>query len=167
VEGSAEPAAKPSPGRGLEGGLDLAGFRNDAPIEINAEEAEIVNGDLGRELVFRRNVEVRQANVTLRSDLLEATYLKGRSEPERLVAQGHVLVDQGGRRARCDRAIYQRTAQRLTCAGRAELVQGCDVVRGDSIEFDLADDRARVQGAASIVIRPGDGDGCVDAGGLL
>jgi lipopolysaccharide transport protein LptA len=175
--GLPKPSARPGPAptpkkpseRGLEAGLDLPGFRSDAPIEINAEEAEIVSRNRGRELVFRRNVEVKQANVTLRSDLLEATYLKGQSEPEQLVAQGHVLVDQGGRRARCDRAIYRRAARRLTCAGRAELVQGCDVVRGDSIEFDLADDRARVEGAASIVIRPGDGEGqsCIDAEGLL
>ena len=110
--------------------------------------------DHGRELVFQRNVRVRQANVTLRSQRLEATYKKGESEPERLVADGDVLVDQNGRRAKCDHAVYLRRDQRLTCSGRAELVQGCDVVRGDSIQFWLSDDRARVEGAASIVIRP-------------
>jgi lipopolysaccharide transport protein LptA len=171
VEGAAAgPSRSPAAaGRGLEASLDLSGFDSDAPIEINAEEAEIVSRNRGRDLVFRRNVEVRQANVTLRSDRLEATYRKGESEPERLVAQGRVLVDQGGRRARCDRAIYLRAAQQLTCSGHAELVQGCDVVRGDSIEFDLADDRARVEGAASIVIRPrvDRNEGCVEAGGVL
>ena len=156
-------------GRGLDANLDLSGFDSDAPIEINAEEAEIVSRDRGRELVFQRNVEVRQANVVLRSDRLEASYKKGESEPERLVAQGRVFVDQGGRRARCDRAVYLRSAQQLTCRGHAELVQGCDIVRGESIQFDLADDRARVEGAASIVIRPkrDEGDGCGDGGGVL
>lgn len=144
-------------GRGLDAALDLEGFDGDAPIEIKADEAEIVSREYGRELVFQRNVRVRQANVTLRSDRLEATYRRGHSEPERLIADGDVFVDQGGRRAKCDHAIYVRSDQRLTCTGRAELVQGCDVVRGDSIQFWLADDRARVEGAASIVIRPEQG----------
>jgi len=150
-------------GRGLDAGLIGEGFDDGAPIEIKADEAEIVNRAQGRELLFEHNVLVKQANVTLRSDRLEASYKRGESEPERLVAQGRVSVDQGDRRAKCDRAIYLRSARRLTCSGHAELVQGCDVVRGESIRFDLADDRARVEGAASIVIRPeADGGGCVD-----
>jgi lipopolysaccharide export system protein LptA len=144
-------------GHGLDAGLDRAGFDKSAPIEIKAEEAEIISGENGRELVFRGNVYVRQANVTLRSDHLEAFYRKGESEPEKLVARGKVYVDQGARRARCDRAVYLREAQQLSCIGHAELVQGCDTVRGESIQFDLQEDRARVEGAASIVIRPGDG----------
>lgn len=141
-------------GRGLEAALDPGGFDSEAPIEIKAEEAEIINRESGRNLVFKRNVSVRQANVTLRSDHLEATYRRGESEPERLVARGKVFVDQGDRRAKCDRAVYQRSSQQLICTGHAELVQGCDIVRGQSIEFFLGEDRARVEGAASIVIRP-------------
>lgn len=160
-------AAEPKKGRGLDGALDLDGFDGEAPIQIEAEEAEIVNKEDGREIVFVRNVSVRQANITLQSERLEALYQRGESEPERLVARGKVFVDQGGRQARCDRAIYVRSEQQLTCSGRAELVQGCDIVRGDSIQFWLADDRARVEGAASIVIRPEaeEGVGCEAAGG--
>ena len=155
-------------GRGLDAGLVGEGFDDDAPIEIKADEAEIVNREQGRELLFEHNVLVKQANVTLRSDRLEASYKRGESEPERLVALGRVSVDQGDRRAKCDRAIYLRSARRLTCSGHAELVQGCDVVRGESIRFDLADDRARVEGAASIVIRPEtESGGCVDMKGVL
>ena len=156
-------------GRGLDAKFGNSGFNSDAPIEIKADEAEIINRESGRELRFQRNVLVRQANVTLRSDELEATYKRGASEPERLIAQGRVFVDQGERQAKCDRAVYLRAEQQLTCRGHAELVQGCDIVRGESIQFDLAADRARVEGAASIVIRP-ESDGsekCADGGELL
>ena len=44
--------------------------------------------------------------------------------------------------------------QKITCRGHAELVQGCDVVRGELIVLDLAANKARVEGAASIVISP-------------
>ncbi len=147
------PAAEGS-GQGLELNLSQSGFRSDAPIEIEAEEAEIITRDTGRRLIFQRNVRVRQANVSLRSDRLEALYRKGESEPRELRAEGRVSIDQGDRRAKCDRAIYQRETQILICRGHAELVQGCDIVRGESIEFDLAGDQARVEGAASIVIQP-------------
>jgi len=149
-----------SPGQGGKNDRDLDlrlggdGFDTDAPIEIKADEAEIINRESGRELVFKHNVLVRQANVTLRSDHLAASYRKGESEPEKLIARGKVFVDQGDRRAKCDRVVYDRDTQRLTCTGHAELVQGCDIVRGEAIQFDLHENRARVEGAASIVIRP-------------
>ena len=97
-------------------------------------------------------------NVTLRSDRLGASYRKGESEPRELVADGSVQIVQDDRRAKCDHALYVRESNRLTCRGRAELVQGCDVVRGESIEFDLAGEQARVEGAASIVIQPEEAD---------
>lgn len=153
--------------------MDLSGFTSDAPIEINADEAEIVSRGEDRRLIFQNNVRVKQANILLLSDRLEADYRKGESEPRQLIARGHVRIDQGGRKARCDKAVYQREAQRLTCQGHAELVQGCDVVRGETIEFDLAGDQAKVQGAASIVIRPESEDGsagspaCAASKGLM
>jgi lipopolysaccharide export system protein LptA len=154
---SAAPQDETNPG--LAADFDLGRLREDAPIEINAEEAEIVDRGDERKLVFQRNVRVRQGDVRLESDVLEAEYRKGEPEPDRLVARGSVQVDQGYRRAKCDRAVYSRVDQKLSCEGRAELVQGCDVVRGDSIEFDLAGDEAHVVGAASVVIRPTDGQG--------
>jgi lipopolysaccharide transport protein LptA len=134
--------------------LSHGGFRSETPIEIKADEAEIIDRDDGRKLVFKRHVTVRQDNVTLRSDRLEASYRKGESEPHELIAEGQVRIAQGDRRAKCDRAAYLREDNQLTCHGRAELMQGCDIVRGDSIRFDLGGDQARVEGAASVVILP-------------
>lgn len=155
--------------RPLEAGFEFGELTGDSPIEIKAEEAEIVDRGEGRTLVFQRHVRVRQGDVTLESDRLEAEYQKGQSEPDRLVALGSVEIGQGRRRAKCDRAVYLRVEQRLSCEGRAELVQGCDIVRGESIEFDLASEKARVLGAASIVIRPGEATekGCVSTEGIL
>lgn len=139
--------------RGLDAGFQLPGSQSSVPTEIKAEEAEIIDRSDGRRLVFRRDVWVRQGDLTLRSDWLEALYDRGASDPKRLVARGSVKVDQGDRRAECDEATYLRLEQTLTCVGHAVLVQGCDVVRGERIEFDLAGDRAQVEGGASILIR--------------
>ena len=151
--GSAADPAEPDRRRGLDAGFQLPGSDPSTPTEIKAEEAEIIDRSDGRRLFFRRNVWVRQGDMTLRSDWLEALYDRGASDPRRLVARGSVNVDQGDRHAECDEATYLRFEQTLTCVGHAVLVQGCDVVRGKRIEFDLARDRAHVEGGASIVIR--------------
>ena len=139
---------------GVEGRLGVGAFKSDAPIEIHADEAEIQAQGVNRKLVFKGGVQVHQDNVSLGSDLLEAEYEEGASEPSKLVAHGAVHVEQGNRSARCDQAEYLRTTQKITCRGHAELVQGCDVVRGELIVLDLSGEKARVEGAASIVISP-------------
>ncbi|MBW2423792.1 MAG: hypothetical protein JRG86_06070, partial [Deltaproteobacteria bacterium] len=74
-------------GRGLDTEFALPGFDHAAPIEIQADEAEILDLEDHRQLVFQKNVRVRQANIVLHTDRLEAEYVKGESEPVRLVAR--------------------------------------------------------------------------------
>jgi len=69
------------------------------------------------------------------------------------VATGGVEVRQGERRAHCKQATYLREEQVVICTGDALLLQNCDEVRGDKIEFDLDAERVRVVGAASILIQ--------------
>lgn len=152
---SATPAEKKSDG--VDARLGLGEFKSDAPIEIKADEAEIVAEGEGRRLIFTGGVWVHQDNLTLRSEFLEAQYVEGESEPRLLVARGAVRVEQGNRSARCDQAQYERASQQITCRGHAELVQGCDIVRGELIVLDLAANKARVEGAASIIISPKQG----------
>ncbi len=148
----------------------IPGVSRDDPISINSDELEVLPQAGGRRLVFSHNVEVLQGGITLTADRLEAVYPQGASQPDLLVASGNVRVSQGDRRGRCDRATYERALHTIVCRGKAEIVQGCDQVRGEEIEFDLGQERVRVKGAASVVIQPeGDeGSECVrqgDAGG--
>jgi lipopolysaccharide export system protein LptA len=136
----------------------LPAARREDPISINSDELEVVPEAGGRRLVFSRNVEVLQGDVTLNANRLEAVYPQGASQPDQLRATGDVRVHQGDRRARCDEATYERSAQTIVCRGRAEVTQGCDRVRGQEIEFDLVRERVRVSGAASVVIQPEDAD---------
>lgn len=138
----------------------LPGERSDDPISINSDELEVLPQDGGRRLVFSRNVVVVQGDIQLRANRLEAIYPQGASQPDSLHATGSVFVNQGDREARCDDATYVRLSDTIFCRGKAEVVQGCDRVRGREIAFDLANDRVRVSGAASVVIQndavPGD-----------
>jgi lipopolysaccharide export system protein LptA len=130
----------------------LGSLRADGPISIKSDQLDVVSSGGKRHLVFKDNVRVEQGDIVLHTSKLDAFYREGDSQPERLVAIGGVRVQQGERRARCDRATFQRSEQRIVCSGRAKLVQGCDVVRGGRIEFDLEREHFTVMGAASVVL---------------
>jgi lipopolysaccharide transport protein LptA len=134
----------------------IPGVARDDPISINSDELEVLPQDGGRRLVFSRNVEVQQGGITLHANRLEAVYPQGASQPDLLVATGDVRVAQGDRRGRCEEATYERQAHTIICRGRAEVIQGCDQVRGEEIQFDLEQEKVRVLGAASVLIQSED-----------
>lgn len=130
-------------------------FSGDQPISIQSEELEAFQGSGERRFVFTGDVRAEQGELTLRSDRLEAFYPGGGgSRPERLVARGNVEMEEGGRRALCDRAVFHREDKRVVCSGNARLDQGCDRVRGEEIVFHLDTEVMQVQGAADVRIHP-------------
>jgi lipopolysaccharide export system protein LptA len=135
------------------------------PVAIYSDELEVTQDSGARHIVFSGNVRVKQGTVTLVADRLDAYYARGGSSPEYLEATGSVRVRDGNKKARCDNAVYHNTDRRVQCKGRAVLVQGCDRVRGQEIEFDLEEERVRVLGAASVVLQ-GEEQDANCAGGL-
>jgi lipopolysaccharide transport protein LptA len=131
-----------------------SGFQSTAPISIKSDELEAVQKEKERFFLFTGHVFVQQDNVTLHSDRLEAYYPEGSSQPERLVATGHVLIEQEGKTAVCDQATYLNTAQRIFCRGSGELRQGQDTARGKEIELQLDTERMFIRGDALVVLKP-------------
>ena len=129
----------------------LRGFAKDAPLTILSDSLDAFQDGGRRRLVFAKNVRVTQADLTVTADRLEAIYPENSSQPDRLVAEGRVVVVRGAQEARCDRAIYWRTQSRIVCQGDAELRDGDDLLRGAQIEFNLDLDHVAVSGGASIV----------------
>jgi lipopolysaccharide transport protein LptA len=140
------PAAQPAPGRRSPGG----------PISIRSDELEAFDRVGEKKFVFTGKVRAVQDALVIHSDRLEAFYPQGASQPDRLVATGRVVLEEGGRTARCEKAVYFRSDERLECTGNAELVQDCDTVRGDMITFYLRTDVLKVTGKADVKLRPDD-----------
>jgi len=154
-----DPSAPPSNAGGLDNLLRFDGPDRGSPLQIEAESLEVLGlDDRTRRILFTGNVRVELGEMILKANQLEAFYQAGDSEPERLVAEGEVRIDQGDRRALCKTAEYSREEDQVTCSGDAVLLHGCDTVRGEQIELELGRDRARVKGAASVVILPADSD---------
>lgn len=143
---------------------DASGFfglkDSGAPISIRSDELEAVQNGGERRFLFRRKVRVEQGKMNLSSDSLEAFYPDEASQPERLIATGHVVIRQTDqpagkeKSAHCERATYLRTEKKVICVGTpAELRQGKDRVRGSEIEFFLDTERLIVRGGADVRIK--------------
>ena len=128
-------------------------IREGESISIESDELEVTQDGDERHLIFNRAVRVELSDLRLSTDRLDAYYKKGEGQPDRLVATGSVRVHQGERQARCDVATFQNSNQYVVCTGHAALRQGCDLVRGTEIRFDLEEESVRVIGAASVVIQ--------------
>ena len=152
------PASTPSDGKRLrpDAPLSATGFDSKAPISINSSELEAIQEGNKRRFVFTGKVEVKQDNVSLTADRLDAFYPADSSQPDRLVASGHVVVNQDGKQARCDEATYLSREQRIFCRGNAELRQGDDRAQGKDIELQLDTSKMYIRGGAQIRIQPRD-----------
>jgi lipopolysaccharide export system protein LptA len=96
---------------------------------------------------------VRQGPLSLSADELQAVYVSGESQPRELQARGHVKIHEGTRRARCEEARYDRSAQQIVCRGNpAELWDNEDRLAGGAIAFDLARKTVRVESGTEVKI---------------
>jgi len=132
----------------------LPGGSNDKPLAIRSDELEAIEESGTRNLLFQRNVHVEQGDLVVNSDRLEAHYPPGASQPDKLVATGHVRIKQKDRLLSCQNATYYQGEERLVCVGDADLVSGNDRVHGDQIEIFTSQNRMKVLGRAVVNVTP-------------
>lgn len=132
---------------------DFLKVSRDQPIEISSEELELIADGDTKHLIFTQEVSVVQGDMHLYAGRIEAIYPDGASQPDRLDASHNVRVVEGDIEVHCLEATYLRNEEIVICRGNALLVQGCDEVRGNEIEFDIGEERVKVTGAASVVLR--------------
>jgi len=149
----ADSSATPAAG-GAEQSVSMFPIKGDKPLSIRSDELEAIEADGRRRLVFTTRVQIDQGDLRVNSDHLEAFYPPGGSQPDKLVASGHVRVSQLDRRMLCDRATFFQSEDRLLCVGNAELQQGDDVVRGREIEIFIKQNRVQVRGGATVNVTP-------------
>ena len=143
---------------GAEQGVSMFPIKGDKPLSIRSDELEALENEGRRRLLFTSNVHIEQGDLLVNSDRLEAFYPPGGSQPDKLVASGHVEVKQLQRRMLCNTATYFQTEDRLLCVGNAELQQGDDRVRGREIEIFIKQNRVKVRGGATVNVTPSNAD---------
>ena len=154
VEGGTRVEIRPPSGAASDSRIPLEDLASGGPVQIRSDSLEVEETDAGRLLTFGGSVEIAQEDLTLRAQRVEALYPRHADEPSLLSATGSVRIDQPGREARCDEAVYDRIARRVDCRGAAQLQKGQDHLTGDEITFDLADERLVVTGNTKLVLAP-------------
>lgn len=120
-----------------------------APIEYAAAECngEQTPGAKELTLVCTGNVTIRQGDVRLRADRVSIHSPDGRAA-DRIVAQGHVVIDSPSGTATGDTGTYDVTPRIVTLTGRVVLVKDASVMRGETLRVDLISGVAKFAGGA-------------------
>jgi lipopolysaccharide export system protein LptA len=132
----------PAAAQGLDGTLGLNG---DQPIAVNADS---FSADLEAETgTYTGNVLVVQGAVKLHAD--EITIAAPRGKATRMEAQGHVVLDTPSGTAVGNTAVYDIPRQVVRLAGNVALTRDRNVMRGSSLEVDVATGRAKLAGTVA------------------
>lgn len=120
-----------------------------APVDIQAEHS--VLDDRAKRAVLTGNVELRQAEMTVRSARASLAYtgavVDGNPQIDRIDASGGVVVTRPDQRAQSDYAVYDLNQRTILLLGSVVLTQGQNVTRGDRITLDLNASTARLDAA--------------------
>jgi outer membrane protein assembly factor BamD len=122
----------------------VKGMDTGQPIDITSDRVETYSKE--NLVVFKGNVIARQKDVVIYADRLEAVIIEDGKGIERVVANGNVKIQQGGRTANCQNAVFYNLDQKVVLTGDPKVWEGDNTVSGDEIIFDIKQDRVEVKG---------------------
>ncbi|HMR30966.1 MAG TPA: lipopolysaccharide transport periplasmic protein LptA [Geminicoccaceae bacterium] len=154
-------ACLPSAGSLLAQVAAVPGQDSSEPIDIVADKL-VVEQDQ-QIATFTGNVVAVQGEMTLKSDLLRVFYEQQEGQEaagaapasaddtsiRRIEAEGNVNISNPKDTARGDRGVYDLPAQKMTLTGNVVLTSGDNVVKGSSLDMDLATNVSTVHSDAS------------------
>ena len=124
------------------------------PIDIRSQGFEYFHEE--KRTQFRGNVVVVQGDMTLKSDVLTVTWedivptpassTTTRQQIEQIIAEGHVEITSGERRATSRKAVFSETKRTVTLSGKAILQEGTNRITGEVVRIFLDEKRSVVQG---------------------
>ncbi|HEV7157596.1 MAG TPA: LptA/OstA family protein [Caulobacteraceae bacterium] len=148
------------PGLAVAAALGAAGLvraqietRSNAPIDITANEAEVVNAKCLA--IWRGAAEALQGDTRLRADTITVHQaIKGGKDgascgaTQEIVAEGDVYYVTPTQNARGDRAVYSAATDQIVMTGDVIVVQGKDVARGDRLVIKVSTKRFTMESNA-------------------
>lgn len=121
------------------------------PIEITAESLEVMQQE--QQAVFSGNVLAVQGNMRIASDRMKVFYragdeAKGDAQAvSRIEVHGNVFISSPTETARGKEGVYDVDANHLTLTGDVVLTRGENVVKGETLKYDLTSGKSRIVGA--------------------
>lgn len=120
-----------------------------APIDITADEAEVVNSQCLA--IWRGAAEALQDRTRLRADTIRVHSAKkgdGCGATERLEAEGNVYYVTAEQAVRANNAVYTASADTITLTGDVVIVQGKNVARGERLVVNVETGQAEMSSSA-------------------
>jgi lipopolysaccharide export system protein LptA len=114
------------------------------PIDIISDQVETYTKE--NRMIFRGSVIARQKDITIYADSIEARMVSEGKGIERVIASGNVKVQQGPRVANCQRAVFHNPEQKVLLSGDPRIWEGENMISGEEIVFDIAQNRVEVKG---------------------
>jgi len=121
------------------GYLWAQGKTNQQSIHIQSNTLEAFNEQ--KLIVFSGDAVAVSGDMVLKSDRILVYYTSGEGKSDnaggqggdvtRIIAEGHVTIEQGQRIATGERAVYERSSRQMIITGNAVLKEGRNIVRGD------------------------------------
>jgi lipopolysaccharide export system protein LptA len=105
----------------------------DAPIEWAADN--FVGDAVTKEGTFTGNVVIRQGEVRMRADAVRVHVVQ--NKPDKIYAQGNVVVDTPSGIATGDSGVYDVNPRIITLKGRVVLTKDKNVMRGRQLVVNL------------------------------
>jgi lipopolysaccharide export system protein LptA len=114
------------------------------PIHITSDQVETYTKE--NRVIFKGSVVARQKDIVIYADSIEAIMANEGKGIERVIASGNVKVQQGPRVANCQRAVFHNPEQKVLLTGDPKVWEGENMVSGEEIVFDIAQNRVEVKG---------------------
>jgi lipopolysaccharide export system protein LptA len=133
--------------------LALAVAPPSPPVTVDAEEVQYLYKE--HKVVFTGKPLV---TLTREDAVLSCRKLVAENDEQgrirQAVCSGDVKLTRGTRVVTCDTATFEEKASRVTCAGNPVLRDGENVMRGEVLVYDLANDRATLSAAKGVIVPP-------------
>jgi lipopolysaccharide export system protein LptA len=133
--------------------LALAAAPPSAPVTVDAEEVQYLYKE--RKVVFTGKPLV---TLTREDAVLSCRKLVAENDEQgrirQAVCSGDVKLTRGTRVVTCDTATFEEKAARVTCSGNPVLRDGENVMRGEVLVYDLANDSATLSAAKGVIVPP-------------
>ena len=139
------PGKKENQKKGAAPGTGEAGWVDQRqPIDITSDQVETYTKE--NRIVFKGSVIARQRDIVIYADSIETIMVNEGKGIERVIASGNVKVQQGPRVAKCQRAVFHNSEQKVLLTGDPKVWEGENMVSGEEIVFDIAQNRVEVKG---------------------
>lgn len=124
------------------------------PVEVSADALSVSQND--GSALFTGNVIIGQGEMRLSAPRVLVFYTQNQSGVERLEATGGVTLVNGDQAAEADTAKYEVNRGTIRMVGNVLLTQGANTLVSDSMDVDLENGTALMNGRVRTVFQSGD-----------